>query len=247
MRISKIFRRAVFITLAFTAVGCDKSPEEIAYQQQMQHERMLMQHELKMAQVNAGINFGYTNHPVAPGHYSNYMGNASYGRWDPSGHWAWNNPNSIQASQTANYLIAAGVGAMAMNTITRNNWTNDWSHRPKERTVKYYIDNTGGTITSAEYKKRNAVYQSEKKTKAADIKKIAAKKPVFKKKTIKAPVVSKKTIGVKKPVSPKVAAIGNMTKRAVAPVPRVRKVVQAIKKRRVAKKVVRKSTKKRKR
>jgi len=179
-------KKLIFICMILGMISaCGEQSEQ---QRQNTHERSMLkiqlEHERKMNHIRESypessyqnLNAGYNQQPVAPGTYTNYMGDPSYGNWNQQGNWSWNNPNGPQASSTSNYLIGAGLGAAAMYAITRSDYTNGWSGKPKTTTVDTYIDKSGKKISKSEYTKRNAKYQSEKKKRIASNLKINSSK-----------------------------------------------------------------------
>jgi len=200
-------KKLIFVCIMLGMISaCSEKTEQ---EKQRTHERamlnMQLNHERKMNNLRESYpqssyqnpNAGYDQQPVAPGTYTNYMGDPNYGSWNQQGQWGWNNPNSAQASSTSNYLIGAGLGAAAMYAISKSDYTDHWRDKPKTTTVNTYIDKSGKKISKSEYTKRNTKYQTEKKkritsnvklgsskqkkTTASDIKAMASKKAVTKK------------------------------------------------------------------
>lgn len=104
--------------------------------------------------------------PVAPGNYTNHIGNPQAGYWNQQGQWQWHDPNSKQASSTMGYLAAAGAGAaggaLLSHYFTKRHFQeqNPQGWRPQERAVTTYMDRRGNPISEAEYRRRRE--QSER-------------------------------------------------------------------------------------
>ena len=106
--------------------------------------------------------------PVAPGQYTNHVGNPAAGQWGPDGQWQWKDPNSEEANSTWKYLAAAGAGAavggLASYMLTRKQFEKEnpkgWSAESSTRQVSTYTDKRGNPISKDEYERRRA--QSER-------------------------------------------------------------------------------------
>jgi len=179
-------KKLIFVCIMLGMISaCSEKTEQ---EKQRTHERamlnMQLNHERKMNNLRESYpqssyqnpNAGYDQQPVAPGTYTNYMGDPNYGSWNQQGQWGWNNPNSPQASSTSNYLIGAGLGAAAMYAISKSDYTDHWRDKPKTKTVNTYIDKSGKQISKSEYTKRNTKYQTEKKKRITSNLKVSAKK-----------------------------------------------------------------------
>ena len=102
--------------------------------------------------------------PVAPGQYTNHVGNPAAGQWGPDGQWQWHNPQSPEADSTMKYLAAAGVGAaaggLATYMLTRKQFEkqnpNGWKAETSTRQVTTYVDKRGNPISKEEYERRRA-------------------------------------------------------------------------------------------
>lgn len=106
--------------------------------------------------------------PVAPGQYTNHVGNPAAGHWGPDGKWVWNDPKSPEADSTWKYLAAAAggaaVGGLASYMLTRKQFEQQnpkgWSPEANTRNVTQYLDRRGQPISKEEYERRRA--QSER-------------------------------------------------------------------------------------
>lgn len=106
--------------------------------------------------------------PVAPGQYTNHVGNPAAGQWGPDGQWQWKDPNSEEANSTWKYLAAAGAGAavggLASYMLTRKQFEQQnpkgWSAESSTRQVSTYVDKRGNPISKEEFERRRA--QSER-------------------------------------------------------------------------------------
>lgn len=106
--------------------------------------------------------------PIAPGQYTNHLGNPAAGHWGPDGQWVWKDPKSPEADSTLKYLAAAGVGAAAggliSHVLTRKQFEkqnpNGWRAEAKTLQVDRYLDRRGQPISKEEYERRRA--QSER-------------------------------------------------------------------------------------
>lgn len=111
--------------------------------------------------------------PVQPGQYVNHVGNPAAGQWGPDGQWQWKDPASKEADSTMKYLAAAGLGAaggaalsylFTRNHFEKNNPGGQWSESSNRREVATYLDKRGQPISQAEYERRRA--QSDRDRKA---------------------------------------------------------------------------------
>ena len=91
--------------------------------------------------------------PVQPGQYHNYYGNPQYGTWGSDGRYYFNDPNSIQASQTNAFLLGAGLGALGTYTLSKADFNkknpNGWVDQ--NTTVKGYYGSHGEQLTQSAY------------------------------------------------------------------------------------------------
>jgi hypothetical protein len=159
--------------------------------------RLDRQHEIKMAKIESGQdameqemrherNLAYIQRPVAPGNYTDYRGNSSYGYWN-SGSWMWNDPNSHYASQSRHYVdynMSMGVLGTAVLTQALFNSNNSNGWQKTEVNVNNYTSISGDKIDKTKYNKN---------LKKADKKVKKQKKYVAKNKTNKSPVSVKAT------------------------------------------------------
>ena len=108
---------------------------------------------------------------VAPGQYTNHVGNPAAGKWGADGQWQWHNPSSPEADSTAKYLLAAGLGvaggAAVAHLMTRKAFEErhpgGWSREASTREVKTYVDKRGRAISETEYYRRKAQSERDKR------------------------------------------------------------------------------------
>jgi hypothetical protein len=108
--------------------------------------------------------------PVAPGNYTNHVGNQAAGQWGPDGQWQWHNPQSPEADSTWKYLAAAAggaaVGGLASYMLTRKQFEQQnpkgWSAASNTREVSTYMDRRGNPISKDEYERRRAQSERDK-------------------------------------------------------------------------------------
>lgn len=107
--------------------------------------------------------------PVAPGSYTNHIGNPEHGHWGPDGQWVWRNPESKEASDTWKFLAAAGAGAaggaalsmlLSKRHFDTRNPDGQWRPENNRHDEHNYRDKNGAPISREEYERRKA--QSER-------------------------------------------------------------------------------------
>ena len=152
-------KKVLFFIVAVFIIGSGCSSEE-------DKQRA---HELRMMKIQAGqyTNEGYSEprysaRPVGPGSYTNYMGDPQHGRWNQSGNWQWHNPYGPQASQTSNYLIAAGLGATAAHLFTKSRYESELKSKPRTQSVTGYMDRSGKKISKTQFETKKAIFTAEK-------------------------------------------------------------------------------------
>lgn len=91
--------------------------------------------------------------PVQPGQYHNYYGNPQYGTWGQDGRYYFNDPNSVQASETNSFLLGAGLGALGGYALSKADFTksnpNGWVDQ--SRTVTKYYNSRGAEVNQTAY------------------------------------------------------------------------------------------------
>lgn len=109
--------------------------------------------------------------PVAPGSYTNHIGNPAYGHWGPDGQWVWKNPESEEANDTWKFLAAAGAGAaggaalsmlMSKKHFEQRNPDGQWRPENNRHDEHSYRDRRGNPISKEEYERRKAQSERDK-------------------------------------------------------------------------------------